>query len=259
MKEESGLNTPVSDVRSIDPHAIIADDVNVVHKEPLYVESCNLNAKGTRTSSFASVSSREDSLTSSLDSNSVRRTSGFSSPVSDESLPKRVENHRHDVGQPQKFDLGSRGSAKETYLLTEAPAGEVPGVAVLCAGLMDELITLMLSAIYQRSIWKIREPLVGFCWDTSRAVVTTVFGWMDEDFDNDGRLVCNHCQRYPSSLTYGFLFSQMSTSSTRMRVLAMVYLICEALNLYYDWFCSFGISERLSTVPPAGLNLPHQI
>jgi len=50
------------------------------------------------------------------------------------------------------------------------------------------IVPLLCSALYQRRVWGICEPVVGLCCSNTGTVVTAIFGWLDSD-QSDGRMV----------------------------------------------------------------------
>ena len=74
-------------------------------------------------------------------------------------------------------------------MLIDQKVGEAPGVAILCTGLLADLESFMLSALYQRLSWSVREPLVGFAWERNSAMISIVFGWVEQQPYEDGCLV----------------------------------------------------------------------
>lgn len=147
----------------------------------------DVDAKRSSSSAFSDSSAEGGS--SAYETDSYNAQMSDAGPISDDASSENCDTHQDDVQVSQSPIPRLLAGAKEAYLLAEAKIGGAPGVAVFCAGPMDELETLMLSALYQRSIWGIREPLVGFSWSSTGMIITTVFGWLDQEIGDDGCLV----------------------------------------------------------------------
>jgi hypothetical protein len=62
-------------------------------------------------------------------------------------------------------------------------------VPVLLVADQHNIIPLLCSALYQRHVWGIRQPVVGLCCSRTGTIATAIFGWLESDQSEDGRMV----------------------------------------------------------------------
>jgi hypothetical protein len=62
-------------------------------------------------------------------------------------------------------------------------------VPVLLVADPHNIIPLLCSALYQRHVWGIRHPVVGLCCSRTGTSATAIFGWLESDQSEDGRMV----------------------------------------------------------------------
>ncbi|KAG1758461.1 hypothetical protein EDD22DRAFT_783891, partial [Suillus occidentalis] len=62
-------------------------------------------------------------------------------------------------------------------------------VQVLLVADPHNIIPLLCSAIYQRHVWGIRHPVVGLCCSRTGTIATAIFGWLESDQSEEGRMV----------------------------------------------------------------------
>jgi hypothetical protein len=62
----------------------------------------------------------------------------------------------------------------------------------------NNIIPLLCSALYQRHLWNIRQPVVGLCCSSTGTIATAIFGWLESDQSEEDRLVS------PKSLFFSF-------------------------------------------------------
>ncbi|KAG2110471.1 hypothetical protein BD769DRAFT_1495592 [Suillus cothurnatus] len=75
----------------------------------------------------------------------------------------------------------------------------------LCDGLVDSLnlplqahmlpvadshniVPLLCSALYQRYVWGIHQPVVGLCCFSTVTISMAIFGWLNSDQSEEGRM-----------------------------------------------------------------------
>ncbi|KAG1855963.1 hypothetical protein F4604DRAFT_1590554 [Suillus subluteus] len=61
-------------------------------------------------------------------------------------------------------------------------------VPVLLVADSRNIVPLLCSALYQRHVWEIRQPVVGLCCSSTGTIVTAIFGWLDSDQSEEGRM-----------------------------------------------------------------------
>jgi hypothetical protein len=71
-------------------------------------------------------------------------------------------------------------------------------VPVLLVADPHNIIPLLCSALYQRHVWGIRQPVVGLCCSSTGTIATAIFGWLESDQSEEGRMVS------PKSLHFSF-------------------------------------------------------
>ncbi|KAG2129723.1 uncharacterized protein EDB93DRAFT_1234411 [Suillus bovinus] len=65
-------------------------------------------------------------------------------------------------------------------------------IPVLLVADSSNIVPLLCSALYQRRVWGIRQPVVGLCCSSTGTIATTIFGWLDSDQSEDGRMPTVH-------------------------------------------------------------------
>ncbi|KAG2072979.1 hypothetical protein BDR04DRAFT_1095832 [Suillus decipiens] len=65
-------------------------------------------------------------------------------------------------------------------------------VPVLLAADFRNIVPLLCSTFYQRHVWRIRQPVVGLCCSSSDTITTAIFGWLDSDRSEEGRVPVAH-------------------------------------------------------------------
>jgi hypothetical protein len=63
------------------------------------------------------------------------------------------------------------------------------------------IVPLVCSALYQRCVWGVREPVVGLCCSNTGKTATAVFGWFDPDQLDECCMVSQISTHYFSILT----------------------------------------------------------
>ncbi|KAG1814311.1 uncharacterized protein BJ212DRAFT_1588349 [Suillus subaureus] len=61
-------------------------------------------------------------------------------------------------------------------------------VPVLLVADSHNIVPLLCSALYQRHVWGIRQPVVGLCCSSTGTIATAIFGWLDSDQSEEGRM-----------------------------------------------------------------------
>ncbi|KAG1836825.1 hypothetical protein DFJ58DRAFT_817505 [Suillus subalutaceus] len=61
-------------------------------------------------------------------------------------------------------------------------------VPVLLVADSRNIVPLLCSALYQRHVWGIRQPVVGLCCSSTGTIATAIFGWLDSDQSEEGRM-----------------------------------------------------------------------
>ncbi|KAG2345373.1 hypothetical protein BDR05DRAFT_998507 [Suillus weaverae] len=59
-------------------------------------------------------------------------------------------------------------------------------VPVLLVADSRNIVPLICSALYQRHVWGIRQPVVGLCCSSTGTTATAVFGWLNSDQSEEG-------------------------------------------------------------------------
>jgi hypothetical protein len=62
-------------------------------------------------------------------------------------------------------------------------------VPVLLVADPHNIIPLLYSALYQRHVWGIHQPVVGLCCSSTGTIATAIFGWLESDQSEVGRMV----------------------------------------------------------------------
>jgi hypothetical protein len=62
-------------------------------------------------------------------------------------------------------------------------------VPVLLVADPHNIVPLLCSALYQRHVWGIRQPVVGLCCSRTGTIATAIFGWLESDQSEEGRMV----------------------------------------------------------------------
>ncbi|KAG1855961.1 hypothetical protein F4604DRAFT_1932104 [Suillus subluteus] len=65
-------------------------------------------------------------------------------------------------------------------------------VPVLLVTDSRNIVPLLCSALYQRHVWGIRQPVVGLCCSSTGTIATAIFGWLDSDQSEEGRMPTVH-------------------------------------------------------------------
>ncbi|KIK36325.1 hypothetical protein CY34DRAFT_527898 [Suillus luteus UH-Slu-Lm8-n1] len=65
-------------------------------------------------------------------------------------------------------------------------------VPVLLVADPYNIIPLLCSALYQRHVWGIRQPVVGLCCSRTGTIATAIFGWLESDQSEEGRMPTAH-------------------------------------------------------------------
>ncbi|KAG2070359.1 hypothetical protein BDR04DRAFT_1118400 [Suillus decipiens] len=59
-------------------------------------------------------------------------------------------------------------------------------VPVLLVADSRNIVPLLCSTLYQRHVWRIRQPVVGLCCSSSGTIAKAIFGWLDSDQSEEG-------------------------------------------------------------------------
>ncbi|KAG2031345.1 hypothetical protein BDR03DRAFT_116281 [Suillus americanus] len=65
-------------------------------------------------------------------------------------------------------------------------------VPVLLVADSHNIVPLLCSALYQRHVWGIRQPVVGLCCSSTGTIAMAIFGWLDSDQSEEGRMPTAH-------------------------------------------------------------------
>ncbi|KAG2753438.1 hypothetical protein P692DRAFT_20241988, partial [Suillus brevipes Sb2] len=65
-------------------------------------------------------------------------------------------------------------------------------VPVLLVADPHNIIPLLCSALYQRHVWGIRQPVVGLCCSRTGTIAATIFGWLESDQSEEGCMPTAH-------------------------------------------------------------------
>ncbi|KAG1860404.1 hypothetical protein F4604DRAFT_1957815 [Suillus subluteus] len=65
-------------------------------------------------------------------------------------------------------------------------------VPVLLVADSRNIVPLLCSALYQRHVWGIRQPVVGLCCSSTGTIATAIFGWLDSDQSEEGHMPTAH-------------------------------------------------------------------
>ncbi|KAG1717685.1 hypothetical protein EDB19DRAFT_1179074 [Suillus lakei] len=65
-------------------------------------------------------------------------------------------------------------------------------VPVLLVADSHNIIPLLCSTLYQRRVWGIHQPVVGLCCSSTGTTATAIFGWLDSDQSQEGRMPTAH-------------------------------------------------------------------
>ncbi|KAG2756650.1 hypothetical protein P692DRAFT_20868302 [Suillus brevipes Sb2] len=65
-------------------------------------------------------------------------------------------------------------------------------VPVLLVADPHNIIPLLCSALYQRHVWGIHQPVVGLCCSSTGTIATAIFGWLESDQSEEGRMPTAH-------------------------------------------------------------------
>ncbi|KAG1814313.1 uncharacterized protein BJ212DRAFT_364751 [Suillus subaureus] len=65
-------------------------------------------------------------------------------------------------------------------------------VPVLLVADSHNIVPLLCSALYQRHVWGISQPVVGLCCSSTGTIATAIFGWLDSDQSEEGRMPTAH-------------------------------------------------------------------
>ena len=68
---------------------------------------------------------------------------------------------------------------------------------LLCVADEDNITSLLSSVLYQRRVWSIDEPIVGFVFSKTGTVGRVVFGWLEPESINDYHLVRGNSRTLP--------------------------------------------------------------
>ncbi|KAG1723266.1 hypothetical protein EDB19DRAFT_2029127 [Suillus lakei] len=61
-------------------------------------------------------------------------------------------------------------------------------VPVLLVADSHNIVPLLCSTLYQRRVWGIHQPVVGLCCSSTGTTATAIFGWLDSDRSQEGRM-----------------------------------------------------------------------
>ncbi|KAG2079289.1 hypothetical protein BDR04DRAFT_1086513 [Suillus decipiens] len=61
-------------------------------------------------------------------------------------------------------------------------------VPVLLVADSHNIVPLICSTLYQRRVWGIHQPVVGLCCSSTSTIATAIFGWLDPDQSEEGRM-----------------------------------------------------------------------
>jgi hypothetical protein len=62
-------------------------------------------------------------------------------------------------------------------------------VPVLLVADSHNIVPLLCSALYQRHVWGIHQPVVGLCCSSTGTIAMAIFGWLNSDQSEEGRMV----------------------------------------------------------------------
>ncbi|KAG1717259.1 hypothetical protein EDB19DRAFT_1386905 [Suillus lakei] len=65
-------------------------------------------------------------------------------------------------------------------------------VPVLLVADSHNIVPLLCSTLYQRRVWGIHQPVVGLCCSSTGTTATAIFGWLDSDQSEEGRMPTAH-------------------------------------------------------------------
>ncbi|KAG1746976.1 hypothetical protein EDB19DRAFT_336664 [Suillus lakei] len=65
-------------------------------------------------------------------------------------------------------------------------------VPVLLVADSHNIVPLLCSTLYQRHVWGIHQPVVGLCCSSTGTTATAIFGWLDSDQSQEGRMPTAH-------------------------------------------------------------------
>ncbi|KAG2110468.1 hypothetical protein BD769DRAFT_1495588 [Suillus cothurnatus] len=82
-------------------------------------------------------------------------------------------------------------------------------VPILLVADSHNIVPLLCSALYQRYVWGIHQPVVGLCCFSTVTISMAIFGWLNSDQSEEGRMISRvpypqkqsilwlHCTGYP--------------------------------------------------------------
>ncbi|KAG0703486.1 hypothetical protein DFH29DRAFT_441140 [Suillus ampliporus] len=65
-------------------------------------------------------------------------------------------------------------------------------VPILLVADARNIVPLLCSALYQRHVWGIRQPVVGLCCSSTDTIASAIFGWLDSDQSEEGHMPVAH-------------------------------------------------------------------
>ncbi|KAG2358646.1 hypothetical protein BDR07DRAFT_1462916 [Suillus spraguei] len=65
-------------------------------------------------------------------------------------------------------------------------------VPVLLVADSHNIVPLICSTLYQRHVWGIRQPVVSLCCSGTGTIATAIFGWLDSNRSEEGRMPAAH-------------------------------------------------------------------
>jgi hypothetical protein len=73
-------------------------------------------------------------------------------------------------------------------------------VPVLLVADPHNIVPLLCSSLYQRHVWGIRQPVVGLCCSSTGTIATAIFGWLESDQSEEGRMVSPKSSHFSFSI-----------------------------------------------------------
>ncbi|KAG2358643.1 hypothetical protein BDR07DRAFT_1379277 [Suillus spraguei] len=124
----------------------------------------------------------------------------FSAPRTHSDVPRTSSRNKEDEDESMySMDSDSCDGSVDSLDLP-LQAYMLPGrgrrlsavVPVLLVADSRNIVSLLCSALYQRHVWGIRQPVVGLCCSSSGTIATAIFGWLDSNRSEEGRIPVVH-------------------------------------------------------------------
>ncbi|KAG2072984.1 hypothetical protein BDR04DRAFT_1152865 [Suillus decipiens] len=117
---------------------------------------------------------------------SVPRTHSDTSRTSSQNKEDEDESMRSADSDSIDGSVESLNLPFQAHMLSGRGRRLLAVLPVLLVADSHNIVPLICSALYQRHVWGIRQPVVGLCCSSTGTIAKAIFGWLDSDRSEEG-------------------------------------------------------------------------